>query len=375
MYLRSEGHNSGPQAATGTKASDGIWLFVLWAPMVTPDSHDGAKGTSPFRVFAFFAVFVALVSPAFAQTDEPARLEPGPADQVPRTPWGDPDLQGVWPGTAFGSVPLERPLQFGTRNELTDLELAARALQERNRREGFERDGALGPAGAPGHWLEWGSTQRQASLIVDPPDGRLPPMTPEAKARALQPPRPSTSLGASGPFNSPLDFTMWERCISRGVLGSTLPALYNSGIDITQGPGVVAIRYEMIHDHRVIPLEAERPLLSSSIRQYMGDARGHWEGETLVIETRNFNGRTGPVANGAGVTNSPGMVLTERFRRVSRDTMQYEATVRDPATWVAPWTVSFPLRLTPGYGMHEYACHEGNYGLRNALSAARAGER
>src|SRR5688572_27992632 len=183
---------------------------------------------------------------------------------------------------------------------------------------------------------------------------------------------------------------MWERCISRGVLGSTLPVLYGSGIDITQGPGVVAIRYEMIHEHRVIPIRpstalgagrqralspVEGPLLSAAIQLYMGDARGHWDGDVLVVETRNFNGRTGPAVGGGGVPNTPGMVLTERFRRVSDDTIQYEATVRDPGTWVAPWTVSFPLRLTPEYGMHEYACHEGNYSLRNALSAARAAER
>ena len=316
----------------------------------------------------FFALVVAfVVSPVFAQ-----------AYKVPRTPWGDPDLQGIWPSTEFATVPLERPAQFGTRNLLNDDEMVARALRERNRREGVERDGAGGPTGSPGHWVEWGKTQRQASLLVDPPDGRMPAMTAAATARASKQPE---GTSGKGPLNSPLDFTMWERCISRGVLGSTLPVLYGSGIDITQGPGVVAIRYEMIHEHRVIPIRPRAPsnvegrLLSAAIQQYMGDARGHWEGDTLVVETRNFNGRTGPAVGGGGVPNTPGMVLTERFRRVSGDTIQYEATVRDPATWVAPWTVSFPLRLTPEYGMHEYACHEGNYSLRNALSAARAAER
>jgi hypothetical protein len=310
-----------------------------------------------------FALFVAfVVSPALAQTG---------AYKVPRTPWGDPDLQGIWPSTDFAGVPLERPAQFGTRNLLNDDEMVARGLRERNQREGVERDGAGGPTGSPGHWVEWGRTQRQASLLVDPPHGRMPAMTAPATTRASKQPE---GTSGKGPLNSPLDFTMWERCISRGVIGSTLPVLYGSGIDITQGPGVVAIRYEMIHDHRVIPLD-RRPLLSAAIQQYMGDARGHWEGDILVVETRNFNGRTGPAVSGGGVPNTPGMVLTERFRRISDDTIQYEATVRDPATWVAPWTVSFPLRLMPEYGMHEYACHEGNYGLRNALSAARAAER
>jgi hypothetical protein len=246
--------------------------------------------------------------------------------------------------------------------------MLGRELHERNQREGFERDGALRSSGAPGHWIEWGTTQRQASLIVDPPDGRLPALTPAAKARAAR--QPAGTAGP-GPFDSPRDFTMWERCISRGVLGSTLPGLYNTGIDITQAPGVVAIRYEMIHDHRIIPL-VKAPLLSATFEQFMGDARGHWEHDTLVVETRNFNGRTGPVP---AVTNTPGMVLTERFRRVSHDTLQYEATVRDPGTWVAPWTISFPMRLAPDYQMYEYACHEGNYALRNALSAARTGDR
>ena len=326
-----------------------------------------APVSSSFVPFALVVAFV--VSPVLAQTN---------SYKVPRTPWGDPDLQGVWPSTEFASVPLQRPPQFGTRNLLNDDELIARALRERNQREGVERDGVGGPTGTPGHWLEWGTTQRQASLLIDPPDGRLPAMTPDAKARASR--QPQGTSGSSA-MNSPADFTLWERCISRGVLGSTLPISYNSGIDITQGPGVVAIRYEMVHDHRVIPIQrlapsvVERPLLSAAIQQYMGDARGHWDGDTLVVETRNFNGRTGLDINGGGAPNTPGMVLTERFHRVSGDTIHYQATVRDPATWVAPWTVSFPLRLTPDYRMHEYACHEGNYGLRNALSAARAAER
>ena len=290
---------------------------------------------------------------------------------VPRTPWGDPDLQGIWPSTSFVSVPLQRPPRFGTRNLLTDAELAERGRQELAQKEGFERDGAGGPTGAPGHWLEWGRTQRQASLIVDPPDGRMPAMTPAAKERLSR--QPTGTFGGK-PLNGPQDFTMWERCLSRGVLGSTLPVLYNSGIDIWQAPGYVAIRYEMVHDHRVIPLDG-RPPLSPAIAQYMGDARGRWDGATLVVETRNFNGRVGPGISGGGVTNSTAMTLTERFTRVNEDTIQYSATVNDAETWTAPWTVSFELKLTPDYDMFEYACHEGNLGLRNALSAARAAER
>jgi hypothetical protein len=291
---------------------------------------------------------------------------------VPRTPWGDPDIEGIWPSTEYVSVPLQRQPQFGTRALLTDEEVALRAKQELAQKEGFERDGAGGPTGAPGHWLEWGTTQRQASLLVDPPNGRMPALTPEGQARAAAAP---VGTFGSRPLNGPSDFTMWERCFSRGVLGSTLPVLYNSGIDITQGPGFVAIRYEMVHDHRVIPLDGRTPL-APLVRQYMGDARGRWEGDTLVVETANFtDNKVGVGVSGGGAPGSSAMRLVERFTRVSRDTIQYKATVTDPRTWTAPWTVAFPLKLTPGYAMYEYACHEGNYGLLNALSGARAAER
>jgi hypothetical protein len=318
------------------------------------------------------ALVVVCAGPVAAQTSpsSPAPHARG-AYTVPRTPWGDPDFQGVWPSTEFVSVPMQRAVQLGTRNRLTDEELEKKHQQELAQKKDFEDNGAGGPTGAPGHWVEYGTTQRQASLVVDPPDGRLPPLTPEARVRlAAQPPG---TMG-SKPLNSPLDFTMWERCISRGVLGSTLPVLYNSGIDITQGPGYIALRYEMIHDQRVIPLDG-RPHVGPTITSYMGDARGRWEGDTLVVETTNFNGRTGPGISGGGVPNTPDMVLVERFRRVKEDTIQYEATVTDAKTWSAPWTVAFELRLTPSYGMFEYACHEGNNGLRNALSGSRATEK
>jgi hypothetical protein len=189
-------------------------------------------------------------------------------------------------------------------------------------------------------------------------------------------------------LRGPQDFTMWERCISRGALGSTLPVLYNSGIDITQSPGFVAIRYEMVHDFRVIPLDPStssgspraasrgdgRPRLPASVRQYMGDARGRWEGDTLVVETTNFTDNVGFGISGGGVPPSPVARLVERFTRVSRDVIRYEATVNDPQTWTAPWTVAFPLFRDPAYIMAEYACHEGNLGLRYALSGSRADE-
>ena len=174
-----------------------------------------------------------------------------------------------------------------------------------------------------------------------------------------------------GSLASAADFTMWERCISRGVLGSMLPVLYNSGMDITQSPGFVAIRYEMVHDFRVIPLDG-RPHLPKDVTQYMGDARGRWEGDTLVVETINLPGNVGLGVSGNGVPPSAAMKLVERFTRVSPDVIRYEATVNDPQTYTAPYTLAFPLFRDSSYIMGEYACHEGNLGLRNALSGSRA---
>jgi hypothetical protein len=321
------------------------------------------------------AVFLCLTmaSPAGVLAQRPAEQV---APQVrgytaPRTPWGDPDIQGIWPSIDMVRVPLERPRQYGARVLMTGEEHAVVEKREEERIAQMARDGAGGALGAPGHWVEWGTTQRQTSLLVDPPDGRMPPLTPAGRARLAAMPR--GTMGTA-PLTGPQDFTMWERCISRGVLGSTLPVLYNSGIDITQGPGVVAIRYEMVHDFRVIPLDG-RPHLAAGVRQYMGDARGHWDGDTLVVETTNFTDRIGLGISGGGVPPSPAMTLVERFTRVSPDAIRYEATVNDPQTYEAAWTVALPLHRDSGYIMGEYACHEGNLGLRNSLSGARSDER
>ena len=314
---------------------------------------------------------LAASAPAAAQTAAAEQVAPAATGYTaPRTPWGDPDLTGIWPSIDMVRVPVQRAPQYGTRLFLTAEEHAVLEKQEQGRIESMAREGAGGATGAPGHWVEWGKSQRQTSLLVDPPDGRMPPLTPEGQARTAAAPR--GTMG-SARLDGPEDFTMWERCISRGALGSTLPVLYNSGIDITQGPGYVGIRYEMVHDFRIIPLDA-RPHLSPAIRQHMGDGRGRWEGDTLVVETTNFTDRVGVGLSGGGTPNSPDMRLVERFTRVSPDTIRYEATVHDPRTWTQPWSVAFPLTHMPDYGMFEYACHEGNLGLRNALSASRAQE-
>ena len=289
-----------------------------------------------------------------------------------RTPWGDPDLQGVWPSGSLIEVPFERPVSFGTRATLTEAEFAARAavIREQTEVDAAGSGGGGSVVNPPSHWLERGSPSRQASLIVDPPDGRLPPMTADGAQRAKTWP----SSNPPGGFGSAADFPIYDRCITRGVLGSTFPNIYGSGMEIVQAPGLVVIRYEMIHESRIIPLDG-RPPLGSSIRSYMGDARGRWDGNTLVVETRNFNGRTGSYArNGNGNPTSDALTLTERFTRVDANRLDYRVTVNDPRTWTPPWTVAFPLTRDPDYVIHEYACHEGNYAIPNMLRISRAAE-
>ena len=309
------------------------------------------------------------------------------AYQAPRTPWGDPDLQGIWPSTHMVGVPLERPAELGTRATLTDEEFKNRQAQNA-RQAAADDEEFVAPAGGgrgggdgtgpPSHWGERGRPQRQSSLIVEPDNGRMPPMTPDGEKRMAD--RARRSSTGEGPFNAPSDLDYYDRCISRGVLGGILPVVYNNGTEIVQAPGYVVIRYEMIHEARVIPLDRSTgsgsvPTLSPKIRQYSGDARGRWEGDTLVVESTNFNGTIGVTGNGRLRPTSDGLRMVERFTRTGPDSLQYRATVTDPKTWTAPWTVTFPLERDDSYGFYEYACHEGNNAMRNILSGARAAER
>jgi hypothetical protein len=306
----------------------------------------------------------------------------------PRTPWGDPDLQGFWPGVDMVGVPLQRPQQFGTRNVLTEQEYQQRVEQAQRQQEDalaeidvftvdVSRAGAVGsPTSPPPHWLERGKPSRQASLIVDPPDGRQPPLSEEGQKRqaALQAEQRARRERLQGrEADTYTDRSLYDRCISRGVLGSILPVIYNNGNEIVQGPGYVAIRNEMIHETRIVPLDG-RPHVGPAITSYMGDSRGWWDGHTLVVETTNLNGRNGIGPNGGGQT-SDRITLTERFRLLDADTLQYQVTIDDPDTWSRPWTIQFPWRREPVYGMFEYACHEGNYAMRNILSGSRENEK
>jgi hypothetical protein len=313
----------------------------------------------------------------------------GQQAQHPRTPWGDPDIQGTYTNTYENGTPLERPAQFAGRklSDVTGEELRAirRQIQER-------AIGAFqGPIHAPDHWwqdnlfLERGS---QAWLIVDPEDGRVPPLTAEAQKRNAARAAAQKASGR-GPADSYTDRSLYDRCITRGYPGSMMPAIYGNQFEIVQAPGWVAIRYEMIHETRVIPLlpvsrngstpSLQRPRLDSSIQLDMGDARGWWEGDTLVVETTNFKERS--VYRNA---NPERLKVTERFTRVAPDPterrqgvpvdqVRWSVTIDDPTTWTKPWTFSLPLTADPNPVPH-YECHEGNYGLPNILSAARAEE-
>ena len=330
------------------------------------------------------AAMVFAAVPLAAQT--PARKAPASkAVKVwtpPRTPWGDPDIEGLWPSTNVAGTPFERPEQFAGRAELTDDEFSARerefAADEERVKRGIQAGAAVAPpppgdsGGGPAHWGErWlRKPTRLTSLVVEPADGKIPPLTAEGQLRDDTAWRDSFG---TGPWNAPEDLGPYDRCISRGVLGSMFPSAYNNGNQIVQAPGYVVIRTEMVHEARVIPIDG-RPHLSPKMRTYMGDPRGHWEGATLVVETTNLNGRTGARGNGNNFPMSQALRLVERFTRTDADTLEYEITIDDPKTWVRPWKVAYPLKLDPGYQMFEYACHEGNYGLQNILAGERARE-
>ncbi len=308
-----------------------------------------------------FAAVVAAV-PAYAQADKPA----APAAKKftsPKTPWGHPDISGTWTSDGAIGIPLARPEQFAGRVELTDAEFADKLKRdEATRKRSDARCGAFCDDNA---WLK--KSFNQTSLIVDG-DGKIPPLTAEAEKRRA--PRDRGTFG-NGPFESTTDFTNYDRCITRGIVGSVLPVVYGNGNRILQTPNEVVISYEMVHDTRVIPLD-NRPHISSKIRQYMGDSRGHWEGSTLVVETTNLTDQTSIGLNGNGLRHSADMRIVERFTRTAPDELQYQIHIDDPKTYTRPFTIRVPLISPPGFQLLAYDCHEGNYMLRNVLSGERA---
>ena len=287
-----------------------------------------------------------------------------PKPYAAKTAWGDPDLQGVWDYKTI--TPLERPTTFGDRQFLTDEEVARLEANAAKRLDSPPDDTV--PANLvhapymtdPGRKVD---EDRRTSLIVDPPDGRVPPLTAEAQRRLALRQGGNRSGGTDGPEQR----SSLERCITMGLPSGNLPTLYNNNIRISQGPGYVAITHEMVHDTRIIPLDG-RPALSPKIHQWFGDSRGHWDGNTLVVETANFSDKMN--YRGSGAT----LHLVERFTRSGKNSVEYRVTLDDSATWTTPWTIELHMRTSEG-DLYEYACHEGNYGLHNILEEARDEEK
>ena len=304
---------------------------------------------------------------------------------APRTPWGSPDLQGVWDFRTL--TPLQRPVELGDREFLTAEEAAsiAQAAADRSARllaRAPERTTAGGSVdqradGTPGFyndfWLDPGASPvgtRRTSLIVDPPDGRLPALTPAAQERAA-----GAQAFEQPPPASYLDLDAGDRCLLGLNAGPPItPGGYNQNLQVFQTPDHVVLMTEMVHTVRVVPLDG-RPALSGAIRHWSGESRGHWDGDTLVVETINFVGdRRWSIGNPmSAIGSSEQLRLVERLTRVDADTLEYEFTVHDPEVWSRPWTASIPMVLND-QPLYEYACHEGNYSLPNMLAGARAQE-
>jgi hypothetical protein len=329
-------------------------------------------GTS--GILAVVMTFTVMASPSPDEQATPRATGTVSTDRstLLRTPWGTADLQGTWTSEGELGVPFERPAQFGERQYLTDQEYADRLKQTQVRDQEalaeidvFTADvsnaGAVGsPTSPPPHWLERGTESRRTSLVIDPPNGRIPAQVQAQGGRGGR-----RGGGPGRGRNTAADFSLYDRCITRGLPGAIFPAIYNANTRIVQAPDSVAITYEMIHETRVVPVDDRTQ--PPAFRQMQGNSRGRWEGDTLVVETTGF---LEGMAYRGGSRNQR---LIERFRRVDAETLRYELTVIDPETWTAPWTVALDLKPQKS-GMFEYACHEGNYAMRNMLSAARADE-
>jgi hypothetical protein len=294
---------------------------------------------------------VALTLPSTASSAEGGRWT------VPRTEWGDPDLRGIWPLDAVGSTPMQRRPDLGAQAHLTDEQYQQALENARQAAAGYDREDKNGTIGA-GHWFERGNVLRQTSLIMEPVNGRVPPMTSAglAKAEAMH------SSWDNDVFEKIADFNSLDRCITRGMPASMIPFPYNNGVEVFQAPGYVVLNLEMIHETRIVPLDG-RPKLPASMRTWLGESRGHWEGDTLVIETTNFNGESPMVIVGPSnepIPTSPELRVLERLTPTGPDSIHYEAWIEDPTVLTAPFKLDFPWTRNDDYGVFEYACHEGN---------------
>jgi hypothetical protein len=317
---------------------------------------------------AAFSLSVGVrTSPAQSPSAKPAAAVKSKTYTPPKTPWGDPDLQGNWP--AQFDIPRSRPADVKDA-VLSDEQVAqkqARVDKQFQNRQTAERGSVT--IGPPANFSEIAKTSKQPSLVVDPPDGRMPPLTPQARA-ALQAERGGRGPGQHFPdkVDSWEDFDYYSRCITRGFPSTMLYTLYDYGNEIIQAPGYVVIRSEMVHETRVIPTDG-RPHTGKDIKTFMGNSVGHWEGNTLVVETTNLRPESG-----AGGRYTDAAKITERFTRTAPDELIWEARVDDPNVWTKPYTLRYPFKLDPEYKLYEYACHEGNYMMLDSLKGARLKE-
>jgi hypothetical protein len=307
------------------------------------------------------------------QSDLPQQLRPESkivkGYVPPKTVWGDPQLAGAYTNSDESGIPFERPAEFEGRKvaDVTPEQLAAIVKQRQD--QTVQRTPGLSEfpgATSPLHWFEnYRAANSRAWLVTDETDGKVPPTTPEAAARAAARAR---ARSMHGPADAAEDRSLYDRCITRGIPGSMMPAIYGNSYQILQGPGYVAIKYEMVNETRIIPL-GPAPHVSDKVREYLGDARGHFEGSTLVVETTNFTDKT------AYRGSSEYLKMTEHFKPIGPNTVEWSVTFDDPHTWTKPWTFAMNLTKVPdAQGPFEYACSEGNYGMHNMLTAARAEE-
>jgi hypothetical protein len=286
----------------------------------------------------------------------------------PRTADGRPDLQGIWTNATI--TPFERPAALRDKAFLSEAEVAELEKQAGNRREEDDKPRAGDVGSYNQFWFDSGDhvvSTRRSSLVIEPSDGRVPLRPESEQARDFA----NAHQGDAYELMS-----VWDRCITRGVPSGMFPAGYNNAYEILQAPGYVVIHYEMIHEARVIPTDG-RPHLPSGVRSWNGDPRGRWEGNTLVIDTTNYNHR-GWIATQAAAGRIKGIPQTESLHVVERlelsdaNTIDYQATIDDPKTFTRPWTVSIPLHRNPSYQLYEYACHEGNHAVEGTLRGGRA---
>jgi hypothetical protein len=321
------------------------------------------------------ALGIAVGSTALAGLVVCAQASRAQTWHVPLTPWGHPDFQGIWTTDAEIGIPVERPVQYGEKALLTDQEFEEkRKGQTENRRA--RGDGASANERTSPDLEQWygkvAKPSRRTSLVVDPSDGRIPEYTAAAKQRVVP---KGTALGfvggsfTDGPFDGPEDLNLFDRCITRGLPTTWYPSQYSNGFQIVQSRDYIALLHERLHEARIIPLDG-RPHLDPSARWWLGDSRGRWEGNTLVVDVTNFGDQA------TFMKSSSTLHVIERYTRVDPDTLTVSVTIDDPTTWVRPWTFMVTGKKDPDYWqIFEGACHEGNYAMQHILSGARARER